>query len=122
MRTNYRVVDDIMNKAVISIDEKLTVGEAHDLMTENYINKIIVTREDKPEYIISEWKTWTYEATTKLDTLKNALERVHTVISGTLLTSIYTDLIDNSAIIVTDENKERMIGVITATDLLSSRE
>ena len=118
MMRGSTIVDDIMTKEIVEIDEESFIHEAKELMTNHDLRKVIVTRNGKPAYVLEEWKTWGKDGNQKIKTIAGKLEPVFMIQSGTSLENVRQQLEEKPAIVVMDKERGKMVGVLTATDLM----
>jgi len=103
---------------VVKVDDDSTVEEAEEKMREHDIHKILVTDDEVPKYIISDWKLWGLEKSEKIKKFTEDFEEVCVVASGTIMTAIYPMLKEKSAVVVQDVKREKILGILTASDLV----
>lgn len=111
-------VDHFMKIHVVKVDDDSTVEEAEEKMREHDIHKILVTDDEVPKYIISDWKLWGLEKSEKIKKFTEDFEEVCVVASGTIMTAIYPMLKEKSAVVVQDVKREKILGILTASDLV----
>lgn len=111
------LVDNFMTRRVGKIDENSSIRQAQKLMQSLETRILVITRDGKPVYILEDWKTWGVKMNKKIKDIKDELEPAYTVPSGTLLPSVMQQLRARTAIIINDKVDEKIIGILSASDL-----
>ncbi len=122
--SRYKQVKDIMSTNVITISPEASMDQAADIMGENHIGSLIVSKYNTPVGIVTERdflsKVLAYEKIPK-DT------RVEAVMSYPLITIASTAKIKEAARLMMSKKSRlavfdsgRIVGVVTASDLIRS--
>jgi CBS domain-containing protein len=112
-------VKEVMNKAVV-VEDDFTLKQAAKVMSDKGIGSLIIMKGDKIIGIITE-----------RDVMKNVNKlssKISSVMSGDVATIEENDTIDNAAMIMGEKkikrlpvlHKGKLIGIITATDILAN--
>lgn len=114
-----KVVDNIMSTPV-SIDETKTVKEAVDIMDKEGTKKILVTSNGAPKGALEMWKICCDDYDLKISQIQ-PLGKIRVVPRGTEVSTIERDLIEFSAIYVSEpRDRNNIVGVVTSPDLVKS--
>jgi len=118
------IVQEIMNKNVVTIDKKSTVKEAGSILNKNRISCLIVVDNGKMKGIITE-----RDVLVAIDEDKN----LNKVAVGSIMTKdVYfvgpnTDITDAAELMVKNKIKKlpviyngMLVGIVTATDLVAA--
>ena len=114
------VIDDIMTIKVAKIEEDKTLKEAEDMIQAWQVRKLVVTRQEKPIFILVESNIWGKD---RIKSIKESfkeeeLKKVVTVPTGTIIDDeVRQKLAENPAIVIMDRQNKDIEGVVTATDL-----
>lgn len=118
MRMN--TVENIMCSPVYTIDENQTVQQAVDMMDQKGTKKILVTSSGQPKGALERWKVCCDDYTSAIKQI-NPLGKIRVVPKGTPVDEVGRDLINFSAIYVSDPDKNnKLIGVVTSFDLIKT--
>lgn len=118
MRRKIRKIDNIMVRRVVTADIQEKVDDALDKMKSRGVRAIVVTQNNVPKWVLSRpIAASIIRASTKVSEITNKMERVKTVASGTLVPDTYDDLRRHRLLVVQDRS-EKMIGVVSASDLI----
>ena len=116
------VTTRVRERAQSRIDGNSTVKQALDLMKTLNTRILVITQNEIPIHIVEDWKIWDQKMNMKLIQLDHSLfEPAYKVRSSTPLDSVMQQLGEKVAIIIVD-NEDRMIGILTASDLWKKQE
>jgi len=114
-------VKDIMNK-VVATENNISLREAAKIMSDKNIGSLVVLKDDNILGIITERDI--------VDNASSLEKKVTSVIKGKIITIDSDQSLDTAAIIMSKNkikrlpviSKEKLVGIITATDLLANSE
>ena len=117
MRRKQDKVDDIMRYRPPTVDINVTAGYAFDKIKKIEGRAIVVTKEKEPVHVITWLQAFKAPDDMLLSEMTGNMDRLITVRSGTLVSSIFNLLRQHRLIVILDKC-DRMIGVMGATDLI----
>ncbi len=119
LKEKKETVDDYMQVNVITIEVTDIVKNAVKKMDDHKLHKIIVMKNKKPKFIIKKWDVLGVDSDVVITEIEDQLEQVQVIASGTVLTRVYTNLENKSALVIS--RNDEMVGVITSSDLLNEK-
>lgn len=108
-------VDEYMQTNVVTIDINETVKNAKKKMDDYKLHKLIALQNSVPKFILKKWDLIGLDDDVVIKDIKEQLELAYVITSGTILSNVYENLEERSALIIKKDDK--MIGVITSSDL-----
>ena len=119
LKEKKETVDDYMQVNVITIGATDIVKNAVKKMDDHKLHKIIVMKNNKPKFIIKKWDILGVDGDVVITEIEDKLEQVQVIASGTVLTRVYNNLENKSALVIS--RNDEMVGVITSSDLLNEK-
>lgn len=114
-------VSEIMNKAVV-VEDNISLKDAAKIMSERAIGSLIIMKKEKISGIVTE-----------RDIMKNVNKlgsKISECMSKNVVAIEHNESLDNAALIMGKNkikrlpvlNKDKLVGIITATDILANSE
>lgn len=111
-------VDSVMHRDVVTIDVNSKISDAIDKMKKNGIGKIVVTIDDRPSYLLEEWRVFTIDPNKTIKEVLDKFEPITTILSETPIDEAKRLLSDRPAIVVLSRENNKMLGIVTLEDFI----
>lgn len=111
-------VDSVMHRDVVTIDVNSKISDAIDKMKKYGIGKIVVTIDDRPSYLLEEWRVFTIDPNKTIKEVLDKFEPITTILSETPIDEAKRLLADRPAIVVLSRENNKMLGIVTIEDFI----